>query len=52
MVLGTARGKELAKQQGKSYDEQCRDWYRGRTEVGIGSNPYQEELKKLKPEWF
>jgi len=50
--MHTQQGKEMAKKMGMSYDEQCRQWYEGRQRAGIFSNKYQDELRKLKPEWF
>lgn len=50
--MHTARGKAIAQERGMTYDDQCRQWYKGRKDAGIPSNKYQEKLKELKPEWF
>jgi hypothetical protein len=48
----TEKGREMAKQAGKTKDEMDRDWYVGRIRAGVPMNKYTEELKVRKPQWF
>lgn len=51
--MHTQAGKDRAKAEGLSYDDQCREWYLfRRNEAKIPGNKYQEQLEKMHPEWF
>lgn len=50
--MHTSIGKARDKAAGKSYDDQCRDWYQSRLAAGIPMNKYTEELKARCPQWF
>jgi len=50
--MHTSTGKARDKAAGKTYDDQCRDWYQGRLKAGIQMNKYTTELEARRPVWF